>query len=124
MRLSRPVPNLKERSGLESWIGDRVLVVAVALPSVGEGRAPVEETAVVVVEESGEETAEIRMELGARWHRTDREGQKAAVERKIGDGRRVGRKWRRAECPFGTRERQFQGGVGARISQIITVCVF
>jgi hypothetical protein len=73
--------NLKERvieSGMtasESEVDSRV-----ALPRVDEGGAPVEEIGVAVVDESGEETAEIRMEFGARWHGIDREEQKAVVE--------------------------------------------
>jgi hypothetical protein len=40
-----------------NWIGERLLVVAAALPGFDEGRAPVDEMDVAVVEESEEETA-------------------------------------------------------------------
>jgi hypothetical protein len=41
---------------------------------------------IAVVEESGEETAEIRMELGARWQGIEREAQNVVDESKMGDG--------------------------------------
>jgi hypothetical protein len=55
---------------LGSWIGKEMLVVAAALPSVDEGRAPLEEMSIAIVEESGEEV----MDLGDRWHEMRRKG--------------------------------------------------
>jgi hypothetical protein len=60
----------------------------------------VDEAAAAVVEESGEEIVEIRMEFVGRCHEIDCEGQKAVAERNIGErgmavlelgrGRRIG----------------------------------
>jgi hypothetical protein len=62
-----------------------MLDVPAVLPGPDEGRAPVEEICVHVIEESKHETALIRMEFGARWHEIVLEGKKAVVERKISD---------------------------------------
>jgi hypothetical protein len=63
-----------------------MLVVAVAPPGVAEDRPPADEMDVAVTDESGEETAKIRMGFGAWWHGIEFEGQNAVEERKIGDG--------------------------------------
>jgi hypothetical protein len=53
---------------------------------VAESSTPGEQTGTAVVEESGEETAEIQMEFGTLWHGIDRSKQKVVVERKTTDG--------------------------------------
>jgi hypothetical protein len=100
-QFERPGDRIGEDCGrFGSWIGEGMSVVAVVLPPIDKGGAPVEEIGVAVAEESGEETVEIRMELGAPRPRIDRKGEKSAMTKKIGDGRWVGRKWRKVECTF------------------------
>jgi hypothetical protein len=77
-----------------------MLIVALRLPGGDEGSASAEQTEIVVIEESEEEARQIRMEFNTRWHGTDCERQKAVVERKIGDGGPVGRKWWRGGVSF------------------------
>ena len=77
--------------------------------------AAAEETGVAVVEESGEETDEIRMKFSARSHGIDREGQKAVAERKIGDGGGVGADVEGRNALSGAPERQRQRRVDVSI---------
>jgi hypothetical protein len=101
---------VEDRGRFRSRISEEMLDVMVAMPG-DEGHAPVEEMGVIVVEESREETTEIRMGFVARWNGIDREGQKAGVERDVSGGGRVGRNWHGGKFVSGARDGQRQGSV-------------
>jgi hypothetical protein len=71
--------------------GKGVLIIAVALTCVEEGRTPVEETRAAVFEEFTEDSPGIGLEFNAQWHGIDREKDNFVIK-KIDDGGQVGEK--------------------------------
>jgi hypothetical protein len=71
---------------------EEMLIVAVGLPGVDEGRASVEEMCVTAAGESRGETKEVRSEFSARGRESAEREEKTVIELKIGDRVRVGRK--------------------------------